>query len=190
MRILTDVISMAKVLWRRCVNAVRRSHLLLAIVEVSFAIIVSNCALAFAVFIYLVNTKNSSFSIDLARDVISASINSSEVIVYILAVLAPALWIMVANWRARKYTLLFSVLLMLQMAILICCFYIYGASKTGEIPNQDFVDRFARWCFPVATVVWLVTVYFQRAFLDRSPPLSSSGGSEESKQIVNGLEAP
>lgn len=173
----------------RCIwDYFQKSHWFMSLIEVGFSLFVSNCALLFAVFIYLVNTKSAILTYDVALRVIISSINIGEMIVYILAVLAPAMWIMVSNWRARKYNVIFWILGFFQVAIIICCFYIYGVSKTGELANPDFVKRFAMICFPMSVIIWYVTVFFQRAFLNEVVAnTNSSSNTAGSKAILSGL---
>ncbi|WP_164283351.1 hypothetical protein [Stenotrophomonas maltophilia] len=170
-------------------EAVKQWHWFMALVEVCFSLFVSNCALLFAVFIYLVNTKSAVLTYDVAFGVIVRSINLGEIIVYILAVLAPAMWIMVSNWRARKYNVIFWILGFFQVAIIVCCFYIYGVSKTGELVNPDFVKRFAMICFPMSVLIWYVTVFFQRAFLNEvTANATQASGAAGSNAILAGLQ--
>ncbi|MGB5787650.1 MAG: hypothetical protein WBH11_19945 [Stenotrophomonas geniculata] len=166
------------------------SNVCMALIEFLFSLVVSNFALIFAVFVYMVSTEGANFSMPLALGVIRSAINSAEAIVYILAVIAPAMWIMVNNWRARSYHWLFPWIIFVQAIIVIFCFCIYGMAKVGKIGNQAFVDLFASICFPVAVFTWYITVYFQRAHLDQPPAADNAGRNQASTDIVSGLTGP
>ena len=169
---------------------VEKSNGCMAFIEVVFSLVVSNFALVVAAFIYMVSTEGAHFSLSLIVNVMRSAINSAEAIVYILAVIAPAMWIMVNNWRARSYHWMFPWIICVQSIIVIFCFCIYGMAKVGRIGNQNFVDLFASICFPVAVFTWYITVYFQRAHLDQPPAADNANRSQASKNIAEGLTDP
>ena len=134
----------------------------LSLVEAAFVLIVSNAALIFLVFAYIVETKGASFSFPLAYSVILSSINSTEVLVYILALIAPALWIMFYNWRARRHVIFYYALVILQIVIIVGSAYIYGKAKFGGIQNQAFADRWAIYCFVTGVLIWFITLVYDK----------------------------
>ncbi len=134
----------------------------LSFVEATFVLLVSNAALFFLVFAYLVETKGASFSGKLAFLVVSENLRSTEVLVYLLALVAPALWVMFSNWRGRRHAAFYFSLVLLQFIIIAGSAYIYGKAKFGGIQNQAFVDRWALYCFIVGVVIWYVTLVYDK----------------------------
>lgn len=179
----------AKKCWAHVTQYISDTPWIMALVEVGFSLLVSNCALLFAVFVYMVHSKGEVLTFDLALRIIVSAINMYEIIVYILAVLAPAMWIMINNWQARKYNVLFWFLFFVQILILVCCFYIYGVGKTGGSVNKEFVEGIAKYSIFIAIFIWYVTVWFQRAFIDSlGARVANSKPSDGTSAILNGLK--
>lgn len=138
----------------------------LSATEVVFTFLVSNFALVFLVFAKLVDTEGSHLSATFSYNVISAAVEPSEVLVYLLALIAPSLWIMAHNWRARKHVTFYWVLLILQGGIVVGSAYIYGRAKSGGVGNPNFVHTWATFCFCVGLLVWYITLAYKRAYID------------------------
>ncbi|WP_123730655.1 hypothetical protein [Stenotrophomonas rhizophila] len=175
--------------WEATTRYVSGAPWVMALAEVGFSLLVSNCALLFAVFVYMVHSKGEELSFELALRIILSSINKYEIVVYILAILAPAMWIMINNWKARKYNLLFWVLFFAQFSIIVCCFYIYGAGKSGETINEAFVEVVAKISIVAAVCIWYITVWFQRSFFDDiGQRVSAAKPSDGAGDILGGLK--
>lgn len=133
-----------------------------SLLEVSFTLIVSNLALFFLVFVYLVEVKGADFTLSMASSVIRDNVKPGEVLVYLLALVAPTLWLMLANWRARRHAFLYSSLLIIQFGVIGLAAYVYGASKFERALNAEFVSDFALGAFVVGVAVWLVVLVYVR----------------------------
>jgi hypothetical protein len=152
--------------------------------EVLFTLLVSNGALLFAVFIHYVDTPGEKPSIATALQVIFAEIKSTEVLAYVLAILAAPLWIMLSRWQARRHANFFFWLLIIQAIMVFGSGYIFARARTpGGIANQQFVSSWALYSFVGAVVIWFVTLMYQKLVLDGSNETmatpSSSGQSGE-----------
>jgi len=166
----------------------RARELLGCLGEVAFTLGVSNAALVFAVFVYLVVTEAATFSVSLAWDVIVDNVKPAEILVYILALVAPALWIMVKNWRGRRHAGWFWVLFFLQAFIIVGSAFIFGASKAGVMRNETFVEKWALASLITAIVIWYATLAYDRIVLSRAQerlnePVEQNGG----QAIAQGL---
>jgi hypothetical protein len=147
----------------------------LSALEVVFTLLISNASLFFLVFAHLVDTKGAQFSLGLAEDLIGRNVLPTEVLVYLLALITPALWIMAYNWRARRHVGFYWLLLMVQGAIVVGSAYIYGRSKSGLVANPEFVEHWSHVCLLLGLVIWYVTLVYNRtvvAHLDRKQPQS------------------
>ncbi len=157
----------------------------LSLVEAAFVLCVSNAALLFLVFAYIVETKDSSFSFHLAFTVINNNINSTEVLVYLLALIAPALWVMFYNWRASRHAVFYYALVLLQFVIIAGSAYIYGKAKFGGIHNQAFVDRWAFYCLFIGVLIWYVTLVYDKWL----PTAPHAKPPESGEDILRQLES-
>lgn len=155
---------------------------LLPLAEVAFTLIVSNAALIFLIFAYMLETKGAVFSRRLAFSVISHNFTSGEMLVYLLAIVAPTLWVMLSNWRAKRHPVFYSILLILQIALISTSAYIYGKSKYGGISNGMFAEHWSVYCFIVGVTIWYITLIYQKwlpTVLEPSPPQSGKRIMEE-----------
>lgn len=146
--------------------ALRRNAFALSLVEVVFIILVSNFALLFLVFTYVVDTPGASLDLRTAGSVLRANFRPSETLVYLLAILAPALWMMAYNWRARKHVGFYWILLIIQAVIVITSAYIYGRANSRGVPNEDFAQRWAIICLLTGVGIWYITLVYKRRVLD------------------------
>jgi hypothetical protein len=151
----------------------------LSLSEVAFVIFISNATFVFLVFAYLVET----FSVPLALSVVKENIRSTEILVYLLALIAPTLWMMFSHWRARLHSPFYHTLLVLQFLIIAGSAYIYGKAKFGGVHNQAFVDGWARYCFCVGVVIWWITLVYDKCL----PPIPRR--PESGKDIIDKLES-
>lgn len=149
--------------------------------EVLFVLVVSNFSLVVAIFVYLVNTSGTSLSLELMATVTKNNVRSTEILVYLLAIIAPTLWIMVSNWRARRHAGFFWLLFFLQILIIIGSSYIYGAAKAGSVANDSFVDVWALICLISTVLCWYATLVYEKKVLsavDAFPRNSADGGDD------------
>jgi hypothetical protein len=159
-----------------------------SLIEAGFVFIVSNVALIFLVFTTLVDREGATLSIDFAVHVIRDAVSSSEIFVYIMALLAPALYVMFFEWRAKRSPIFYFALLLLQGTLIIGSAYIYGRAKSGGIANQAFADSWAWIAFWCGMFVWYVSLVYTKMYTLRSPepPMSGQKILEELEQYPNG----
>ncbi|HTU64968.1 MAG TPA: hypothetical protein VMF52_03370 [Steroidobacteraceae bacterium] len=149
--------------------------LCVSLYEAVFTFFVSNAALLFLVFTRLVDNRGAKPTISYSREVIAEAFISTEIFVYILALIAPALYVMVFVWQARRHKVFYFFLAGLQVAIVLGSGYIYGRAKSGGIANMEFVNTWALSCYVIGLLIWYVSlVYdkFMKSLEVPSPPPS------------------
>lgn len=151
----------------------------LSLTELVFTLLFSNAAIIFLVFTHLVDTAHSHLTWSTVILVIRENVLPSEVLVYLLALITPALWIMAYNWRARKHVAFYWLLLIVQAIIVIGSAYIYGKAKSGSgVGNPEFVEEWAALCLVVGLIIWFITLVYNRAVISKmEAPRMHSGES-------------
>lgn len=139
----------------------------LSLTEVIFTLLVSNFALIFLIFAHVVDTPGAVLNLATAGSVLKENFRPTETLVYLLALLAPALWMMAYNWRARKHVGFYWVLLIVQALIVIGSAYIYGKANSTGVANDEFARRWALVCLSTGVVIWYVTLVYRRKVLDK-----------------------
>jgi len=139
-----------------------------SLIEVIFTLIVSNFAILIAVFVYMLghsqepeNTFQTVFF-----SVVNKNIKSTEIIVFILALIAPAMWIMFKHIRLWRHTGQWIILLVLQVVVVLSTSIIFAMSITDTLKNTDLADSWAYFCFCVALCAWYWTLVYQKKFID------------------------
>lgn len=156
-----------------------------SLLEAGFVFIFSNAFLLVLLIVTITNTAKAAPSIALTRSVIGNAFTATEVLVYLLALLAPALWIMFYHWRARRHAFLHFVLLIVQLGIIGGSAVIYALAKSTRdpLPNPEFVGQWALSCYVMAIVIWYITLVYEkwlRSLTRQQPP-------ESGKQILKEL---
>jgi hypothetical protein len=152
--------------------------------EVVFTLLVSNGALFVALFCHYVDTKGEQPNVASAVQLIFAEIKTTEVLAYVLAILAAPLWIMVSRWRASRHANFFFTLYIVQWIMVAGSAYIFARARSPEgVANEFFVNRWALWCFAASVAIWFVTLTYQKLVLEASNETlaspSTSGQSGE-----------
>lgn len=136
--------------------------------EVIFTLLVSNFAILIAVFVYMLghpqepeNTFQTVFF-----SVVNKNIKSTEIIVFILALIAPAMWIMFKHIRLWRHTVQWIFLLVLQVGVVLSTAIIFAMSITDTLKNTDLADSWAYFCFCVALCAWYWTLVYQKKVID------------------------
>lgn len=138
----------------------------LSLTEVLFILFVSNFALTFLVFAFVVDTPGATLDLQTALGVLYLNFRPAETLVYILAILAPVLWMMAYNWRARRHVGFYWILLLVQALIVIGSAYIYGRANSQAVQNEEFARRWAMICLTTGIVIWYVTLVYKKVVLD------------------------
>lgn len=135
-------------------------------IEVLFALLVSNAALFVAMFVYLLMASEDSSNLAVvAISTLQKSIKTTEVVVYILGFLAPALWIIVSNARAWKHMYFLIVLLVIQGIVIVSTSLIYALSLANVLNNQALASSWAWASLAAALFVWYITLIYQKKVL-------------------------
>ena len=139
-----------------------RHPICVSLYEAVFVFAVSNAALIFLVFARVVDNKGASFSFTYAKQVIASAMSSTEIFVYVLALIAPALYVMVFVWQAKRHVLFFFVLAGLQLAIIVGSAYIYGRAKSGGVENLAFASSWAWTCYLLGLLIWYISLVYDK----------------------------
>jgi len=175
-----------KSLWERLL----RSSYFLSALEVMFALIVSNAAIFISMFVYML-TKDDSTSFQAAAYAVSGAIRTTEVVVYVLGFLAPAMWIMVSNIRAWRHVGFLVILLVVQLIVVGSTGLIFAFSNAKVHMNIDRAGSWAWWCLLVALIVWYVTLVYDKQVLRnlQSKIETPKPGRESGSRVLANLEA-
>lgn len=146
--------------------------------EALFVFIISNSAILFLVFVRVVLTKDEGASGAVLVEMVSQAVSPAEIFVYILALLAPALWVMFYHWRARRNPIFYFALLMLQGVIIVSSSFIYGQAKFGTIENPEFVRGWAMGCYLLGLLIWYISMVYEKMI--NAPPIATMAPSGES----------
>lgn len=166
-----------------------------ALKEVVFALAVSNSALLVLVTIWALSNPASAVSFDSASTFLSSSIKSSQILVYVMAILAAPLWLMLTRWRAKRHVAFFNWMLCIQSLIVLGSALVFAVDTLGRLQNELLAERWALWCLIVSIVIWIVTLVYVRVWVDaateepRPGPSFSSGDSVLDKLIKRGHDA-
>lgn len=135
-----------------------------SLVEVLFALVVSNAAFLLSMFVYvLIQDKSASWEPIWAT--VKKEIGTNEIFVYILGFLAPAMWIMVSNVRIWRHVGFLLVLLVLQIIVLLTTAVIFSLSLAEILKNAEFANLWAWGSLGVALVIWYATLVYEKKVL-------------------------
>lgn len=139
-----------------------------SVIEVAFTLLVSNFAILIAVFVYLLrqpSQTDSAFWTTFAT-VVDKNIKSTEIIVFILGLIAPAMWIMFKHFRLWRHTAFWAVLLFIQVGVVLSTSIIFAMSITDTLKNRDLASFWANLCLVSALCVWYSTLVYQKKFIE------------------------
>lgn len=158
-----------------------------AAAEVAFTLVVSNLALGIMIFITFLIDKNADISANNVWTRLSQSINPTEIIAYILAVITPTLWYMAVNARARKYLKGFTWILFFQCLLILGSAIVFALAKTGIELNERILTPFAWVSFLVAVAIWYGVLVFQKGVKDGPhvdvSEISAKGGKAMAQEL-------
>jgi len=139
-----------------------------SIIEVAFTLLVSNFAIFIAVFVYLLGQSpqtDGAFWTTFAT-VIHKNIKSTEIIVFILGLIAPAMWIMFKHFRLWRHTVFWILLLFIQAVVVLSTGIIFAMSITDTLKNTDLASFWANLCLCAALCVWYSTLVYQKKIIE------------------------
>ena len=144
----------------------RKNAFVASFFEVAFAVLVSNFAIFIAIFVSLLISKEQATNLFVVTAAtFQQSVKTTEIVVYILGFLAPALWIMVGNIRAWRHVGLLVVLIAVQLLVILSTSLIYALSIAEVLENQGFANSWAWSSLLVALIVWYLTLVYDKRVL-------------------------
>lgn len=160
-----------------------------AAAEVAFTLVVSNSAILIMLFIAFLIDRDADMSAGGVWERLSNSINPTEVLVYILAVITPTLWYMAVNARARKYLRGFTWIFLLQCFLILGSAIVFALAKTGVTLNEKVLVPFAWVNFLFAVAIWYGVLVFQKSAKDGPHVDASDIAARGAKAIAQELDA-
>lgn len=133
-------------------------------VEVLFALLVSNAAILISLFVYTLMRDDGTVP-SLFLTALRANIKTTEIVVYILGFLAPAIWIMVSNLRAWRHVGFLLVLLLLQVVVVFSTGLIFAFSIAKVLMNDAVATKWSVGCLLAALLVWYATLVYDKKVL-------------------------
>lgn len=141
---------------------------LVAAYEVLFTLLVSNLIILISAFFVILEQGNNPSIIDAFLGQLSKFVKPAEVIILILALVAPAAWIIfehIEGWRHLRFGLF---LIVAQFIVLSLSSYLYIAALNNKLNNVDMANKAAVGFFFAALAVWYITLVYKRRVLDKS----------------------
>lgn len=177
-----------KIIWKK----IECNPWLYSLAEVLFTLLVSNAAVLVAAYIFMLNqvepVEISVWSV--FADQLMKFIKPTEIIVFILAIIAPTIWILLKNVEGWKHLRFWAFLLIIQVVVVVVSVVIFATSLAGFANNKSLTNSSAVFCLFFAIVVWYITLVYQKAVIDKSgdqiePPTAGNGSGEA---ILKSLE--
>jgi hypothetical protein len=161
-------------------------------IEVLFAIIVSNLAILLSVFVVALMQEPSTPSdfeymlLNTFRDTIGVQ----SILVYILGFSAPAMWIMVKNYRMWRHYGLLITLFVVQFFVVLTTSVIFALSIAKVLKNEALATKWGWICLVVALIVWYaILVYEKRTLRLAEKELDTPGhGSDDLLKALRGTK--
>lgn len=155
-----------------------------ALYESVFILLISNASLFVLILMHVVTTKGAKLSTELLGTVVTENVQSPEILVYVLALVAPAAWIMISNWRGKRHLTFYWILFFLQAIIVLGSAIIYSLAKSSGIENKEFVDDWALMCVFVGVFIWYITLVYDKWI----PTVADERVQESGLAILKDLE--
>lgn len=160
--------------------------------EVIFTMVVSNLAILLAVFIKaLTNTENQDFYY-LLENLAQEKIKPTEIIVFVLALIAPAMWIMIRNIRFWRHSYLLLFFLLAHAVIVISTSIIFSLALSATLNNVELALYWAKFCLTISLFVWYFTLVYHKKVIESAgkniptPKPGKESGSDVLKQLEIG----
>lgn len=155
-----------------------------SLTEVLFTLLLSNAAILVAAFVFMLN-QNEPVEISVwsvFTEQLLKFIKPTEIIVFILAIVAPAIWILLKNVEGWRHLQWWAALLIGQCIVIIISTIIFATSLAGFANNKGLTNTSALFCLGGAIAIWYVTLVYQKTVIENSSkqikkpkPGSSSG---------------
>ncbi|WP_417277262.1 hypothetical protein [Castellaniella sp.] len=175
----------------RIIKSSFKSSWAISAYEVLFTVVVSNLAIFLAVFIKaLTNAEDQSFSF-LFENLFQESIKPTEIIVFVLALIAPAMWIMVRNIRLWRHSYLLLLFLAVHIAIIVSTSVIFSLALSSTLHNTNLAFYWAKVCLSISLLVWYFTLVYHKKVIESpaSNLATPKPGKESGTDVLNELRA-
>jgi hypothetical protein len=150
--------------------------------EFLWVYLVSNIPFLALVLMHVIGTKGAKADAVTIVEVISNNVQSGEIFIYISALLAPFVYVMIQFVRARRHMPLYSLFFILTVACYVYSFLVFGMHRLGRIENHDFVASTSIWFYITALVLWYFSLVFSKKLA--KPPAEEDSGAQK---ILNNL---
>lgn len=144
------------------------SDYFIAAYEVVFTLLISNVIILISAFFVLLEQGSSTSLADVFLGQVSKFVKPAEVIILVLALVAPAAWIILEHIDGWKHLRFGLVLIGTQFVILFLASCLYIAALNNKLNNVDLANTAAITFFFLALLVWYVTLVYKRKVIDKS----------------------
>lgn len=161
---------------------------LVAAYEVLFTLFISNLIILISAFFVILEQGNGASVSEAFLGQIAKFVKPAEVIILILALVAPATWIIFEHIEGWKHLRFGLFLIVVQFVVLSLSSYLYIAAINNKLNNVDMANKAAIAFFFAALIVWYMTLVYKRRVLDKSGAQLKSLRKQSGETIVKDLE--
>lgn len=143
--------------------------------EIAFTLLISNIALLVLVVIWAFTSTPDQVNASGVIRIVRNTIQPSQALVYVMAILAAPLWLMFSRWRARRHVAFFSWMLAVQAFIVLVSSVVFSVDALHKLTNQALASQWALWCFISCLVIWFITLVYVKVWVDPAVGSASLG---------------
>lgn len=148
-----------------------------SLLECILIFIISNIPFAVLVISSIADNKNYSFCWDSIRKIIGQNIAIGEVLVYISALIAPVMAVMIKYHRARRHFPMFTMLFFVQTLVVVVAVIFFMKYKSGPIVNLEFVSSGSFFLYIISLIMWYISIVYEKKLVD-NPYKNEKSGAE------------
>lgn len=145
--------------------------------------IISNVPFIALILMHLAGTKGALANLETIYNVIAENVKSGEILIYVSALLAPFVYIMIQYHRARRHFPLYGFFLLMTAGVYTYCLLVFSMYRLDRIKNLSFVSETSVYFYGAALVLWYFSLVFQRK-LQKRPIIPEISGAQH---ILDGL---
>jgi hypothetical protein len=111
---------------------------------------------------HLVATKGAKADVATISEVITNNVQSGEIFIYVSALLAPFVYVMIQYVRARRHFPLYSIFFGVTLLCYGYSIIVFGMYRLGRLENLDFVAATSGYFYLVSLVLWYFSLVFSK----------------------------
>lgn len=147
-------------------NSTLKGPWLSSLYEVAFTLVVSNAMILLAAYIHILIKSDGLVFAEALATIFDEKIKPTELIGFVMGLIAPSLWIMFTNLRIWKHSWLWVIFCVLQILVVVCSSVVFALAVSSTLINSEVAQLSAYWFLLIALIVWYFTLVYQKAVLD------------------------